>query len=100
MRKIFLMVGLLLFTTLAIAQTRTVTGRVLDNQGNPIPFATITEAGTTRGTSADANGNFTLTISEGGRLNISSAGYTSQTVAATADMAGIRLAPLENALTE
>jgi TonB-linked SusC/RagA family outer membrane protein len=100
MRKIFLMVGLLLFTTLAIAQTRTVTGRVLDNQGNPIPFATISEAGTTRGTSADANGNFTITISEGGRLNISSAGYTSQTVAATADMAGIRLAPLENALTE
>ena len=42
MRKFTLLLAMLmLFSVLAISQTRTVTGTVRDNQGNPIPFATI-----------------------------------------------------------
>jgi hypothetical protein len=47
MRKIAsLLPVLMLLCTLAFAQTRTVKGIVRDDKGDPISFATITEAGT------------------------------------------------------
>jgi hypothetical protein len=44
MRKIASLLSvLMLLCTLAFAQTRTITGTVRDENGNSIPFATITE---------------------------------------------------------
>lgn len=80
MRKIVSFFTLLmLVTALAIAQPRTVTGRVLDAQGNPIPFATVTVRGTTTGVAADQSGNFTIQAAPNAVLEVSAAGYqTSQ----------------------
>ena len=73
MRKIASLFALLmLFSVLAIAQNRTVQGTVKDEKGMPVPFATITEAGTKNGTTADAAGSFSLSIKEGSRLVITS----------------------------
>lgn len=61
----------------------TVTGRVLDELGKPIPGATILLKGTTNtGTVTDANGTFTLnTPNDTGTLVVSSIGFTAQEVA-------------------
>ena len=81
MRKLAsLMALLLLFSALAIAQTRTITGTVKDNKGNPVPFANITIKGTNTGTSADANGHFKVDVKPGQSLLVSSASFSEQEV--------------------
>ncbi len=92
MRKIAsLLTMLMLFSVLAFAQTRAVTGTVRDDKGEPVPFATVTEAGTRNAVQADANGNFTIRIGEGGRLAISATGFTAQTVGVTGTEATVAL---------
>lgn len=59
--KAFLMLGALLVpTSAALAQTGTVTGRVVDQDGKAIAGATVRVEGTTLGTLTDALGNYTL----------------------------------------
>lgn len=83
MRKIAsLLAMLMLFNVLAFAQTRTVTGQVRDDKGEPIPFATIVETGTKNATKADVAGNFSLKIKEGSQLTITSSGFDAITAAA------------------
>lgn len=101
MKKLLLIIfGLVLLTNLAVAQTQTVTGRILDPQGNPIPFATISEARTNRATTADANGNFSISVRDGAQLNISSTGYTTQTVNASDNLSAVSLSVGNSPLTE
>jgi TonB-linked SusC/RagA family outer membrane protein len=101
MRKIVpLLTMLMLVCVLAFAQTRTVTGRVTDASGSPIPFATITEAGTNNATTADANGNYTINIRPNARLTISATGHQSQTVAPTGTSQNVSLAQGANNLQE
>lgn len=77
----------LLFTLLACmtfsivwAQQKKVTGRVTDTQGGPVPAATIVITGTTNGTTADTDGDFTITAGVGDSLEITSIGYIRKTV--------------------
>jgi TonB-linked SusC/RagA family outer membrane protein len=61
-----------------------VTGRVLDEQKQPLPGVNISIAGTTVGTVTDVNGNYKLTVPDayaGRSLTFSFIGYTSQEVA-------------------
>ena len=64
----------------AFAQTRTVTGRVLDNSGQPVIGAGIQVEGTSSGTVSDVDGNFTLSVPAGHRLLVSALGYVALTV--------------------
>ena len=81
MRKIgSLLTMLMLCGTLAFAQTRTVSGVVRDDKGDPIPFATVTEAGTRNAVQADANGNFTIKVGDNARLAVSATGFSAQTI--------------------
>ncbi|HEY1870992.1 MAG TPA: TonB-dependent receptor plug domain-containing protein, partial [Chitinophagaceae bacterium] len=81
MRKLASLLSvLMLLCTLAFAQTRTVSGVVKDEKGEPIPFATIQESGTKNATQADANGIFSIKIPSGSKLTISAAGHNPQTV--------------------
>src|SRR5687768_10705595 len=83
MRKIASLLSvLMLLCTLAFGQTRTVTGTVKDETGTPVPFATITETGTRNATTADANGNFTITIQHNGRLSFSASGFQAMSMSA------------------
>jgi TonB-linked SusC/RagA family outer membrane protein len=76
MRKIVSVFSLLmLVTALAMAQPRTVAGRITDGQGNPVPFATITVKGTNTGVAADQSGNFTIQAAPGATLQVSAAGF-------------------------
>ncbi|MEJ7673211.1 MAG: carboxypeptidase-like regulatory domain-containing protein [Chitinophagaceae bacterium] len=83
MRKfVTLFMMLMLSGVLAFAQNRVVTGRVIDDRGTPVPYATISEVGKNNAVTADENGNYTITVGQNSRLTISSAGFTDQTVAA------------------
>lgn len=62
--------------TKAIAQDRkTITGKIVDTNGEPIIGANIVEKGTTNGTITDINGNFTLEVPEKSILLVSYIGY-------------------------
>ncbi|MDO7852783.1 SusC/RagA family TonB-linked outer membrane protein [Hymenobacter convexus] len=82
MKKILLMSLVLMFTLLhgAMAQTRTVTGRVTDQAtGGGLPGVTVLLKGTTNGVSTNSDGAFSLTVPEaGGTLIFSSVGMTTQ----------------------
>ena len=68
---------LLLIGQLAMAQQRTIRGTVVDQNGQPVVGAAIVEAGTTNGTVADIDGNFSLSLSSN-NLTISFIGYVTQ----------------------
>ena len=62
MRKLFLLLwGVVFFATQALAQ-RTVSGKVTDDKGNPLPNASVVVKGTTVGTVTKADGSYTLTV--------------------------------------
>ena len=65
---------------LTIAQQKTVTGRVVDPQGQPIPFATVKIKGAKGGVSADADGNFTIKASPSQTLVITGTGIAPKEV--------------------
>jgi TonB-linked SusC/RagA family outer membrane protein len=80
MKSLFkLMMVSLLTLQVAMAQ-KTVTGVVSDDQGMPLPGATVLEQGTTNGVSTDFDGNFSIDIAEGGVLEISFVGYETAVV--------------------
>ena len=61
MSKLFT-AAMLLFTTLTFAQTGTIEGTLTDKDANgePLPFANVIIKGTTKGTTTDFDGNYTL----------------------------------------
>jgi len=63
-------------------QQRTVTGKVTDNSGLPLPGVTVVVKGTTRGTVTNADGNFSLSgFTDNAILVFSFVGMRSQEVA-------------------
>lgn len=55
---------LFMFIPIATWAQNPVSGRLIDEQGNGIPFATIQEKDTNNGTTSDENGNFEFEVSE------------------------------------
>jgi len=62
------------------AQRGTISGRVLSNIGNPLPGVTVVVNGTSRGTTTDFDGNFTIKASQGEKLIISYVKYKSNSI--------------------
>ena len=58
----------------------TVTGKVVDSDGVPIPGATVSVPGSTLGTATDIDGNYAITVPDGARLVFSFIGYESKTI--------------------
>ncbi len=83
MRKLLIMFIALLCTATLWAQ-RSVSGKVMDQQGNPIPFASVTVKGTEIGTTTSNSGDFSLSVPENAKtLVISSIGLTQQEITLT-----------------
>ena len=74
-RFLSLFTMLMLCGVLAFAQTRVVSGKVTDIDGNPVSFATIKVKGSNLGLSADANGAYTIKVKTGDVLVISGASF-------------------------
>ncbi|MBI1767662.1 MAG: TonB-dependent receptor [Bacteroidetes bacterium] len=83
MRKILrlkIVAALLLFTSIAWAQTRTVSGKVTSKEdGSTIPGVNVVVKGTSNGTTTDADGKYSLSVPDaGGILVFSFIGLASQ----------------------
>lgn len=71
------MMALLLFYGVTVAQTRTITGRVVDAQGQPVPNASVVVKGSSSGTTTNAEGNYSITVPSGTTaLTVSSVGFS------------------------
>lgn len=73
--------GVCLCSQFALAQSRTVTGKVTGDDGSVLPGVTVVIKGTTQGTSTNADGDFRIDAPTNGRLVFSFVGYTSQEIA-------------------
>lgn len=62
------MLGLLLVSGQILAQTRTVTGKVTDDSGNPLSNVSVLVKGTNVGTVTNDDGNFTINVPANGRV--------------------------------
>ncbi|MEK9826511.1 MAG: TonB-dependent receptor plug domain-containing protein [Methylotenera sp.] len=86
MRKFALLCCAFLIGLTAIAQNRTITGRVVDRDNNKIPNASVVVKGTNIGTAANAEGQFSLTVNASAKtLVISAVGYTDRELTLTAN---------------
>ncbi|HWI90869.1 MAG TPA: SusC/RagA family TonB-linked outer membrane protein [Flavisolibacter sp.] len=83
MRRLFFFVlGMLIFSAQLLAQSRNVSGTVLDVNGQPVPNVSVRVVGTQSGTTTDTRGVFNLSAPLSAKsLQISSVGFVSQTVA-------------------
>ncbi|MBC3758286.1 carboxypeptidase-like regulatory domain-containing protein [Hyunsoonleella sp. SJ7] len=100
--NLLILVTVLLFATVAMAQS-TIKGTVIDADLNtPLPGANVIEKGTTNGVSSDFDGNFTLNSeNNSGSIVVTYVGYGSVTISFNGDanLGKIELSP-DNSLGE
>lgn len=77
--KLFSCLILMFLSISMVAQKVPVSGTVSDQTG-PVIGASVIEKGTTNGTMTDNDGHFTLTVSKGAVIEISSIGYKTQEI--------------------
>ena len=71
-----------------LAQNRTISGKVTDEAGKPVPFASVVVKGTQRGTTASEEGVYTLILPDArtnARLIVSAVGFEDLEIAPGAD---------------
>ena len=77
---VFFVYCILAFPLALLAQDIPVTGKVTEQNGAPLPGATVKLDGTTKAASTDATGVFSIQAPVGGKLTISLIGMATQTV--------------------
>lgn len=99
MRKSVLLLIVLFINSLAWAQ-QAVRGKVANEKGEPVPFATVSETGTKNTVQANAAGSFTISIKANAQLTVTATGYQPQTVTPTGESVLVTLSLLEGQLSE
>ena len=80
-----------MFLTLGVYAQTPIKGKLFDNTGAPLNGASVTVKGTTRGTSTNSAGEFSINASSGETLEISMVGYQSVSVRLDANTGEINL---------
>lgn len=83
---LLILFGLVLILQNVHAQERDIIGRVIDEKGSGLSGAIILLKGTDKGTSSDANGNFSLGVTSDVTLMVSMNAYTTKEVQVTGSM--------------
>jgi TonB-linked SusC/RagA family outer membrane protein len=98
MRKILsLLAVLILLYVSATAQSRYITGQVRDNEGEPVPFTSVTLKTTGKGVTSDVNGNFRILAATGDVLVFSAVGaQTTEVTVGTSDIVTVTLVKTGN----
>ena len=99
MRKLLLLLGVVLLCVQLSAQQRTITGKITDDKGNPIPNASIIVKGTSSGTVSQSDGTFTMKLTKGTMLVVSSLGFEASTIPVS-DKVTVAMKTDPNALSE
>ncbi len=88
-RFLSLFTVLMLSGVLAYAQTRIVSGKVVDNTGKAVPFASVVVQGSKAGAQTDVNGEYSIRVKTGDVLKISSTDYEAALVNITGSTSAI-----------
>lgn len=80
MKKRYLILFFLLCSSLLLAQEKNVSGKITDQNGEPLPGANITIEGTIRGAQADFDGNFNISVQRDEIIIISYIGFKPQRI--------------------
>ncbi len=92
---------MLLCATLAYAQNRTIRGKVTDESNAPLANASVQVKSSGKGTTADDQGNFTITVAAGDVLVINVVGYEKKEVpVGTEDQLNISLKRQDESMQE
>ncbi|WP_448702082.1 SusC/RagA family TonB-linked outer membrane protein [Mucilaginibacter sp. AW1-3] len=96
---------MLILSSIAFAQTGSITGKIVDETNQPMPSATVVVQGTQKSTSADAGGNYKLTGLNNGTLTLEFRflGYTTATRVVTLNgtaVVNVGLQPNNKSLNE
>lgn len=96
------LLAMLFFALNSKSQVLTISGRITDETGSPIPFVSVVIKGkTTTGTTSDQQGNFKISASKGQVLVISGVSYaTKEVTIGTATSLEISLTPIKSDLSE
>lgn len=79
MKKVILLFAMMLLCLTTIMAQRNITGTVIDQAGEPLPFANVVVQGTTVGTTTGIDGKYSLKVPDGSTtLVVSYTGYTDQ----------------------
>ena len=100
MLVVAIMLQVLLFNTSAFAQNTTVSGKVTNEQGDPVVGASVVVKGTTTGTTTDNLGSFTIAAARNAVLVISAVNFAEQEVRVSGNSLTIKLITIEKSLGE
>jgi TonB-linked SusC/RagA family outer membrane protein len=100
--RVHLLLVLLFLGTLALAQTKVISGKVTDaKDGTPLGGVSVMTRGNLPGTTTDAAGNFRITVPDSVKtLFFSFVGFTSKEMPANAGNLQVALAALNTSLNE
>lgn len=82
--KVYFLFSLMLLGANVYSQN-TINGNVTDENGTPLPGATILNLETSQGSTSDFNGEFSIEASEGSTLSVQYVGYSSQEIQVSDD---------------
>lgn len=86
---------LLTVVSLSAQAQKVIQGRVVDREtGKPIPFASIGIVGTSKGTSTNVDGQFSLVVDQSGPVKITCVGYESVQLTSLDFIEEIQLSPI------
>lgn len=89
------------FGAYGFAQRHIVTGKVIDENGNPVSGASVSVKGSSQGTTADDNGNFKIAVNKGDVLQVSAATFTnSETIVSSENQITVMLKSKSHLLQE
>lgn len=77
---VLVMLQLIMFSQITVAQNIAVKGRVIKDAGIPVQSASVLVKGSTTGTTTDENGNYQLSVPSNGRLIISALDLATQEI--------------------
>jgi TonB-linked SusC/RagA family outer membrane protein len=83
-QKLFTLFAVFMFNYSLSFGQNLIKGKVIDENGNPISFATVIIEGTSTGTSTNIDGTFSLNASVGQKLNVRFVGYKTEVIEITA----------------
>ena len=96
------LLAMLCFVIAGKAQVLTISGRITDDKGAPVPFASVVIKGKSNtGTTSDEQGNFKISASKGDVLEISGVSFAPKEVTVgTATTIDVMLSPTKDDLSE
>ncbi len=99
MKRIFLLLTMLVLHTMMVYAQSAVTGRVTNNNGDPVPFASIKVKGLRSGVSADANGDFRIQAKAGDVLEVTGVGIMPAEITVTSTSTPLAISVVRNTVS-